>query len=171
MAHSYAHLWRMPVSALRFFTVYGPWGRPDMALFKFVAAALAGQPIDVYNHGRMRRDFTYVDDIVEAILRLLDRPPQQGFPIDGFDSLSPVAPYRTLNVGGGAVVELSAFIDEIEASLGVPIAKTMLDMQKGDVPATLASPRLLEALTGFKPSTPVGVGVSRFVVWYREYYG
>ena len=170
MAHAYAHLWRFPVTALRFFTVYGPWGRPDMALFKFVAAALAGQPIEVYGHGRMKRDFTYVGDIVEAILRLIDCVPVQGAPIGAFDSLSPVAPYRTVNVGGGAVVELSAFIGEIEASLGFPIVRALVDMQPGDVPATLASPRLLEALTGFKPSTPVGVGVRRFVDWYRDYY-
>lgn len=170
MAHSYAHLWRYPITVLRFFSVYGPWGRPDMALFKFVKGALAGEPIEVYNHGKMKRDFTYVDDVVESISRLMSCVPEEGAPVCDFDSLSPAAPYRVVNVGGGSVVELSTFIDEIEKSVGVPIKKTMLEMQMGDVPATLASPRLLQTLTDFKPATPVAKGVREFVEWYKSYY-
>ncbi|MBX9758411.1 MAG: NAD-dependent epimerase/dehydratase family protein [Beijerinckiaceae bacterium] len=171
MAHSYAHLWSLPTTAFRFFTVYGPWGRPDMALFKFVKAALAGETIDVYGHGKMRRDFTYVDDLVEAIVRLVDRPPEAGKPVGPADSLSPAGPYRVVNIGGGAPVELSAFIDEIEQAVGVPIAQRMLDIQPGELPATWASADLLEALTGYVPGTPLDAGVAAFVRWYREQYG
>ncbi len=171
MAHSYAHLWKIPTTAFRFFTVYGPWGRPDMALFKFVKAALAGEPIDVYGHGKMQRDFTYIDDLVESIVRLVDCPPQEGAPVAEFDSLSPAAPYRVVNIGGGAPVGLEQFIDEMEAKLGVPVKRNYMDMQKGDVPATYASADLLEKLTGYRPRTSVREGIGAFVDWYREQYG
>ncbi|MBL6458804.1 NAD-dependent epimerase/dehydratase family protein [Belnapia sp. T6] len=171
IAHSYAHLWQQPITAFRFFTVYGPWGRPDMALFKFTRAALEGKPIDVYGHGRMERDFTYIDDLVEAIIRLVDAVPVTGQPAGEFDSLSPVAPYRMVNIGNGQPVGLMPFIEEIERSLGRPIQRNYMDIQPGDVPRTWADATLLEALTGFKPSTPVSVGVARFVAWFREYYG
>jgi UDP-glucuronate 4-epimerase len=171
MAHSYAHLWKIPTTAFRFFTVYGPWGRPDMALFKFVAATLRGEPIDVYGHGQMKRDFTYIDDLVEAVARLIDKPPQEGSPIGALDSLSPAAPYRVVNIGGGRPVGLMPFIDAVEAALGVPVQQRMLDMQKGDVPETFAAPDLLQALTGYTPSTDIATGVRAFVEWYRGHYG
>ncbi|MDB5595024.1 MAG: UDP-glucuronate 5-epimerase [Hyphomicrobiales bacterium] len=171
MGHSYAHLWKIPTTAFRFFTVYGPWGRPDMALFKFVRATLEGQPIEVYGHGQMKRDFTYVDDLVEGIVRLVDCAPVEGAPLGGMDSLSPAAPYRVVNIAGGAPTGLMEFIDEIERALGRPVQRRMLDMQKGDVPATWADSSLLEALTGYRPATPTSVGVGAFVEWYRERYG
>jgi len=170
MAHSYAHLWKIPTTAFRFFTVYGPWGRPDMAYFKFVDATLAGEPIDVYGNGQMRRDFTFIDDLVEAIARLVDRPPRQGDPVGDLDSLSPAAPYRVVNIGGGNPVGLLDYIDAIERNLGVPVQRRFLGMQKGDVLATFASPDLLERLIAYKPSTGVEVGVKAFVEWYRRYY-
>jgi UDP-glucuronate 4-epimerase len=170
MAHSYAHLWKIPTTAFRFFTVYGPWGRPDMALFKFVRATLAGEPIDVYGHGNMMRDFTYVDDLVEAITRLIGCVPVAGSPIGEIDSLSPAAPYRVVNIGGGVPVALLDYVDEIERALGLPVKKNFMEMQKGDVPATYAAAELLEALTGYRPSTPVSVGIRNFVDWYRSYY-
>jgi UDP-glucuronate 4-epimerase len=170
MAHSYSHLWKIPTTAFRFFTVYGPWGRPDMALFKFVAATLAGQPIEVYGEGRMQRDFTYIDDLVEAIVRLLDKAPREGEPVGPLDSLSPAAPYRVVNIGGGRPVGLMEFIDAIEKALGLPIQRRMLPMQKGDVPATWAAPDLLRALTGYVPETDVETGVRAFVEWYRGAY-
>ncbi len=171
MAHAYAHLWKIPTTAFRFFTVYGPWGRPDMALFKFVAATLKGEPIDVYGHGRMKRDFTYIDDLVEAVMRLIDLPPQEGASVSPEDSLSPAAPYRVVNIGGGRPVGLLPFIDAVEAALGVPVQRRMLDMQKGDVPDTFAAPDLLRTLTGYAPDTDVAMGVRAFVEWYREFYG
>lgn len=171
MAHAYAHLWSVPTTAFRFFTVYGPWGRPDMALFKFVGAALAGEPIDVYGHGAMQRDFTYIDDLVESVTRLIEHPPKQGAPVGNEDSLSPVAPYRVVNIGGGQPVGLLPFIDEIERCLGTPIRRRMLDMQKGDVRATFASTDLLEKLTGYRPSMRIAEGVAAFVQWYKDYYG
>jgi UDP-glucuronate 4-epimerase len=171
MAHSYAHLWKIPTTAFRFFTVYGPWGRPDMALFKFVEATLKGEPIEVYGHGRMQRDFTYIDDLVEAIMRLIDCPPREGEPVAEMDSLSPVAPYRVVNIGGGQPVGLVDFIGAVETSLGMPIQRIMREMQKGDVPITFASPELLEKLTGYTPSTRIDAGVKAFVEWYRGYYG
>jgi UDP-glucuronate 4-epimerase len=171
MAHSYAHLWKIPTTAFRFFTVYGPWGRPDMALFKFVRATLAGEPIDVFGNGQMRRDFTYIDDLVEAIVRLVDRPPREGEPVGEMDSLSPAAPYRVLNIGGGRPVGLLDYIDAVERSLRLPVQRRFLEMQKGDVAATFASPDLLERLIAYKPSTSVEVGVKAFVDWYRGYYG
>ncbi len=170
MTHSYAHLWGIPTTAFRFFTVYGPWGRPDMALFKFVRATIAGEPIDVYGHGKMERDFTYIDDLVEAIIRLIDHPPVMGAPVGENDSLSGVAPFRVVNIGGGMPVKLMDYIAEIERCVGKPARKNFLDMQKGDVPATYASAELLEALTGYRPSTPVSAGIEAFVAWYRDYY-
>jgi UDP-glucuronate 4-epimerase len=170
MAHSYAHLWKLPTTAFRFFTVYGPWGRPDMALFKFVKATLAGEPIDVFGEGKMRRDFTYVDDLIEAIVRLIDRPPREGEPVAAMDSLSPAAPYRVVNIGGGQPVGLLDYVDAIERNLGLPVQRRFLAMQKGDVPATFASPDLLERLIAYKPSTGIDSGVKAFVDWYRGFY-
>jgi UDP-glucuronate 4-epimerase len=170
MAHSYAHLWGIPTTAFRFFTVYGPWGRPDMALFKFVRATLAGEPIDVYGHGEMRRDFTYIDDLADAIVKLISVPPRRDAPVSPSDSLSPVAPYRVVNIGGGAPVKLTDFIDEIERCLGVPVKRNFVAMQKGDVPETSASTELLRALIGTIPSTPVSAGIAAFVDWYRSRY-
>lgn len=170
MAHSYAHLWQIPTTMFRFFTVYGPWGRPDMALFRFVKAALAGEPIEVYNHGQMARDFTYVTDLVRGIRLLIDTPPEQGgTPIPG-DSLSPAAPFRTVNIGNSQRVPLMEFIGEVERALGVTIEKTLMPMQKGDVPETWADCSLLQALTGYRPETSVRDGVAAFVAWYRDYY-
>lgn len=172
MLHSYAHLWNLPTTAFRFFTVYGPWGRPDMALFKFVKAILAGEPIDVYGEGRMQRDFTYIDDLIEAITRLMAVPPQVGKPVTSTDdSLSPAAPWRVVNIGGGQPVGLLPFIETIERELGRKAIRNMLPMQKGDVRETVASANLLEELTGYRPETPVEEGVRQFVAWYRDYYG
>ncbi len=171
MAHSYAHLYGLPTTMFRFFTVYGPWGRPDMALFKFTRAILEGEPIDVYNHGDMARDFTYVDDLVEGIRRLIDvAPPAPGDGVEG-DSLSPVAPWRVVNIGNSAPVRLLDFIAAIEAATGRTAEKRMLPMQPGDVPATWADATLLRRLTGFAPAVGVDEGVRRFVAWYRDYYG
>lgn len=171
MLHSYAHLWNLPTTVFRFFTVYGPWGRPDMALFKFVKATLAGEPIDVYGQGQMRRDFTYIDDLVESIARLTQAVPQTGMPTQGAeDSLSPVAPYRVVNIGGGMPVGLLEFIEQMEKELGKPAIRNMMEMQKGDVRETVAAAELLEALTGYRPQTDVATGVKAFVKWYREYY-
>jgi UDP-glucuronate 4-epimerase len=172
MSHSYAHLWGTPTTCLRFFTVYGPWGRPDMALFKFVRAIEDGQPIDVYGEGRMRRDFTYVDDLIEAIERLIDHAPVQGQPVRGEnveDSLSPVAPWRVINIGGGAPVGLMEFIETIEEALGKKATLNLLPMQPGDVRETHAEARLLAALTGYTPRTSVREGVGAFVDWYRSW--
>ena len=163
IAHSYAALYGIPATGLRFFTVYGPWGRPDMAYFLFTRAILAGEPIRVFNYGEMQRDFTYVDDIVEGVLRLLDRPPQSG-PDDG-------VPARVLNIGNGSPVPLMHFIEAVEAELGVTAQKEMLPMQPGDVPITWADCSALEAITGFRPQTPVAEGMRRFVYWYRGFYG
>jgi UDP-glucuronate 4-epimerase len=173
MAHSYSHLWHIPTTMFRFFTVYGPYGRPDLALFKFVRAAVADEAIDVYNHGEMSRDFTYVDDLVHSIRLLVDAVPPMpdaGEPKIANDSLSPVAPFRTMNIGNGASVSLMTFIEEIEKALGQPIKKNFMEMQKGDVPGTWANTDLLETLTGYRPNTPVSEGIARFVKWYREYY-
>ena len=167
MAHSYSHLYGLPVTMFRFFTVYGPWGRPDMALFLFTRAILRGEPIDVYNHGAMRRDFTYVEDLVEAVRRLADRPPARGKPVSDRDSLSPVAPFRVVNVGNSAPVELSRFIAAIEAATGREARRNLMPIQPGDVPATWADVGLLRALTGYVPGTTVEEGVARFVEWYR----
>jgi UDP-glucuronate 4-epimerase len=169
MAHSYAHLYGLPTTMFRFFTVYGPWGRPDMALFKFVKAILAGEAIDVYNHGDMRRDFTYIDDLVTGIERLIAAVP--GTEAAGaFDSLSPVAPWRVVNIGNGAPVQLMEFVAAIEAATGAEARKNLMPMQPGDVPATWADATLIEALTGPLPRTDIREGVRRFVDWYRDYY-
>lgn len=170
MSHSYAHLFKIPTTCFRFFTVYGPWGRPDMALYKFVDAIDAGRPIDVYGMGQMRRDSTYVGDLVEGIVRLMDATPQEGLPVAGvIDSLSPVAPWRSVNIAGGQPTELMDFISAIERSLGKTAQKNMLPMQQGDVVATSADPSLLEALTGFVPATSVETCVASFVDWYRTW--
>ncbi|MBY8977221.1 GDP-mannose 4,6-dehydratase [Rhodobacteraceae bacterium NNCM2] len=173
MAHSYAHLWGLPTTMFRFFTVYGPWGRPDLALFKFVDAILDDRPIDIYNHGNMYRDFTQVDDLVRAIRLLIDVPPplvsDDRVEITG-DSLSPIAPYRVVNIGNGEKVRLLDFIDAIEDALGMKAKRNYMEMQKGDVPATWADTSLLRALTGYAPKTGFREGVAEFVAWFREYY-
>ncbi len=173
MGHSYAHLWNLPTTMFRFFTVYGPWGRPDMALFKFTEAILAGRPIDVYNHGEMYRDFTYVEDLVRAIRLLMDKPherPERAEDIPEWDSLSPVAPYRVVNIGNSDKVRLGDFVDVIEAELGVAAQRNYMEIQKGDVPATWADARLLKELTGYAPRSDIRHGIARFVAWYRDYY-
>ncbi|MTI16498.1 NAD-dependent epimerase/dehydratase family protein [Rhodobacteraceae bacterium RKSG542] len=173
MTHSYAHLWKIPTTCFRFFTVYGPWGRPDMALFKFVDAIENDRPIDVYGEGQMGRDFTYVDDLVEGIVRLVDAVPVEGSPVlfeEGVDSLSPVAPWRVVNIAGGQPIGLMPFIETIEKSLGKTAQKNMLPMQKGDVHQTMSDPSLLNALTGYVPETCVEEGVSAFVDWYWDYF-
>jgi UDP-glucuronate 4-epimerase len=174
MAHSYAHLWNLPVTMFRFFTVYGPWGRPDMALFKFTKGILEGSPIDIYNHGRMFRDFTYVSDLVRGIRLLIDAPPVRpasAEDIPKWDSLSPAAPYRVVNIGNNDKVRLEDFVDAIEAECGRPAIRNYMDMQMGDVPATWADATLLQNLTGYRPQTDVREGIKRFVAWYRDYYG
>ncbi|WP_449042339.1 NAD-dependent epimerase/dehydratase family protein [Paracoccus sp. (in: a-proteobacteria)] len=173
MGHAYAHLWNLPTTMFRFFTVYGPWGRPDMALFKFVEGILNGRPIDIYNHGEMYRDFTYVEDLVRGIRLLIDAVPER--PIDGVvsqgDSLSPVAPFRVVNIGNSDKVRLLDFIEAIEDCLGQKAVRNYMEMQKGDVPATWADASLLQTLTGYRPRTDFHEGVARFVSWFREYYG
>ena len=174
MAHSYAHLWKIPTTAFRFFTVYGPWGRPDMALFKFVAAMKRGEPIEIYGEGQMRRDFTYVDDLVESITRLIPLAPAETNRVelpDVRDTLSRQGPFRVVNIGGGQPTGLLDFVEAIEAAVGQPAIRHMLPMQKGDVPQTFASPALLQALTSYIPHTPVQTGVNRFVEWYGDYFG
>jgi UDP-glucuronate 4-epimerase len=153
-----------------FFTVYGPWGRPDMALFKFVKAMLADEPIDVYGDGAALRDFTYIDDLIEAIVRLVDRPPREGQPIAEIDSLSPVAPYRVVNIGGGRPVTVLELVEAIETHLRFRAKRRFLDAQKGDAPVTWAAPDLLEALTGYAPATSLEDGVAEFVDWHRGHY-
>lgn len=172
MAHAYAHLWNLPTTMFRFFTVYGPWGRPDLALYKFVDAILDGRPIDIYNHGEMYRDFTYVDDLVRGIRLLIDAVPQR--PEDGAvpegDSLSPVAPFRIVNIGNSEKVRLLDFIDAIEDCLGRKADRNYMGMQAGDVPATWADATLLQRLTGYRPRTPFKEGIARFVEWFLDYY-
>lgn len=173
MGHSYAHLWDLPTTMFRFFTVYGPWGRPDMALFKFVAAMLEGREVDIYNHGEMFRDFTYVDDLVRAISLLMNakpRRPESPDQIARGDSLSPVAPFRIVNIGNSRPVRLLDFVEAIEAELGVTARRNLMPMQKGDVPATWADASLLHDLTGYRPQTDIREGIAAFVRWYREYY-
>lgn len=173
MGHAYAHLWNLPTTMFRFFTVYGPWGRPDMALFKFVEGILDGRPIDIYNHGEMYRDFTYVEDLVRGIRLLIDAVPER--PVDGVvsqgDSLSPVAPFRIVNIGNSDKVRLLDFVEAIEDCLDQKAVRNYMEMQKGDVPATWADASLLQTLTGYRPMTDFHEGVARFVSWFREYYG
>ena len=175
MAHAWAHIHGVPITLFRFFTVYGPWGRPDMALFKFTKNILAGQPIDVYNHGDMWRDFTYVEDLVRAIALLVDAVPpsvegrQPADAIEG-DSLSPVAPWRVVNIGNSDKVRLLDFIDAIEQCLGKLAICNYMPIQPGDVPATWADASLLQRLTGYRPETEVRHGVKQFVAWYRDFY-
>ena len=173
MAHTYAHLYALPTTGLRFFTVYGPWGRPDMALFLFTQAILAGEPIRVFNHGRMRRDFTYVDDVTEGVVRVLDRVPAGDPAWDGDapDPGSSRAPYRIYNIGNHQPVELMRMIEVLEDALGVTAIKDMTDIQPGDVPATFAEIAALERDVGFRPSVSIDEGVPRFVAWYRSFYG
>ncbi|MGH7604657.1 MAG: NAD-dependent epimerase/dehydratase family protein, partial [Gemmatimonadaceae bacterium] len=172
MAHSYSHLYRLPVTGLRFFTVYGPWGRPDMALFLFTRAILEGKPIDVFNHGKMRRDFTYIDDIVEGVVRVTDIIPEPNpdWSGDDPDPGTSKAPYRIYNIGNNQPVELLDMIGALEKHLGRTAEKRLLPMQPGDVPATYADVDALSEATGFSPSTPLDVGIGKFVAWYREYY-
>lgn len=172
MAHSYAHLFDLPITMFRFFTVYGPWGRPDMAPFKFTRAILNGDPIDVYNNGDMKRDFTYVGDLVEAIYRLLTIVPSRNDSknIQEMDSLSRVAPWRVVNIGNSEPIQLLDFIDTIERVIGRKATKNLMDMQAGDVPATWADISLLKSLTGYEPKTRLDYGVKSFVDWYEKYY-
>jgi UDP-glucuronate 4-epimerase len=173
MGHSYAHLYDLPTTMFRFFTVYGPWGRPDMALFKFTKGILAGDPIDIYNHGEMFRDFTYVEDLVRGISGLIDTAPVRPASADDIaegDSLSPVAPYRIVNIGNSDKVRLMDFVEAIEAEIGIPAKRNYMDIQPGDVPATWANADLLHSLTGYKPNTNIREGVGKFVSWYRDYY-
>jgi UDP-glucuronate 4-epimerase len=172
MAHTYSHLYGLPTTGLRFFTVYGPWGRPDMALFLFTKAILEGRPIELFNEGRMQRDFTYIDDIVEGVVRVLDKP---ATPSPAFDKASPDpatswAPFRVFNIGNQGPVQLADFVSAIEGALGRKAEKRLRPMQPGDVPATYADVSELTQWTGFKPGTPVVDGVAQFVHWYRNYY-
>jgi len=173
MAHTYSHLYGLPATGLRFFTVYGPWGRPDMALFKFTKAIIEGQPIDVYNHGKMRRDFTYIDDIVEGVVRVSDRIPEPNpkWSGDQPDPGTSLAPYKIYNIGNNQPVELMHFIGTLEKCLGKTAEKNMMPMQLGDVPATYADVDDLMKDVGFRPATPIEDGIANFVDWYREYYG
>lgn len=172
MAHTYSHLYGLPTTGLRFFTVYGPWGRPDMAYFLFTKAILSGQPIDVFNYGKMKRDFTYIDDIIEGVVRVIDTIPQ-GNPHWSGDKPDPgtsKAPYKIYNIGNNNPVELLHFIEVIENCLGMKVQKNMLPLQPGDVTMTYADVDDLIADVGFKPATPIDVGISRFIDWYRDYY-
>lgn len=172
MAHTYSHLYGVPATGLRFFTVYGPWGRPDMALFRFTRAILAGEPIDLYNHGQMVRDFTYIDDIVEGVVRVLDRPatPDPHFDADQPHPDRSWAPHRLFNIGNADPTPLLTYVEALEQALGRPAQRRLLPLQPGDVPATAADTSALEAWTGFRPATPVHEGVARFVAWYRAFY-
>ena len=175
MAHAYSHLFKIPITMLRFFTVYGPWGRPDMALFKFAAALFEGRPIDVYNHGNMKRDFTFIADLVEAMIRLQGQTPPspdvRSPSASALDSLSPAAPWRVVNIGAQSPVALMDFVAAIEAATGRRAACNFMDMQQGDVPITFANTELLFQLTGFRPQTSLAEGVSSFIAWYRAYFG
>jgi len=173
MAHTYASLYRLPCTGLRFFTVYGPWGRPDMALFLFTKAILEDRPIDVFNDGKMKRDFTYIDDIIEGVVRVTDKIPTPNNAWNGEqpDPASSFAPYRIYNIGNNNPVLLMDFIGYLEEYLGKTAQKNFLPLQEGDVPASWADVDDLMADVGFKPATPVAVGIERFVAWYREYYG
>ena len=173
MAHAYSHLYRIPATGLRFFTVYGPWGRPDMAMFIFAKAILEGKPIRLFNHGNMRRDFTYVDDVVEAIVRLIDRPPQGNPAWSGADPdpASSAAPWKIYNIGNNRPEELMHVVALLEKEFGRPAIKEMLPMQPGDVPATYADIEDLARDVGFRPATSIEDGIARFSKWFREYHG
>ncbi len=170
MAHSYSYLWKIPTTMFRFFTVYGPWGRPDMALFKFVNAIINDKPIDIYNNGEMFRDFTYVDDLVRGIQLLIDANPSEKKINSNFDSLSTVAPFRVVNIGNSNKIALLDFIEAIEQNLGKKAIRNYMPMQKGDVPATWADASLLQELTNYRPKTNFKDGIANFIKWYREYY-
>ena len=172
LAHTYSHLYGLPATGLRFFTVYGPWGRPDMALFLFTKAILSGEPIQVFNNGKMVRDFTYVDDIVEGLVRVLDKPAASDMSFDTFhpDPATSWAPHRVFNIGNSKPTPLMDYIEAVENALGITATKKFMPIQPGDVPSTAADTTALEAWTGFKPNTPVREGVAQFVSWYREFY-
>ena len=170
MSHSYSYLWKIPTTMFRFFTVYGPWGRPDMALFKFVSGILNNKPIDIYNNGEMYRDFTYVDDLVHGIKLLINAIPSIGKNINNLDSLSPVAPYRVVNIGNSNKIKLLDFIEAIEENLGKKAVRNYLPIQNGDVPATWADTSLLNILTDCTPQTNFKDGIDQFIKWYRKYY-
>ena len=170
IAHSYSNIWRLPITMLRFFTVYGPWGRPDMALFKFTKGIINGEAIDIYNNGEMYRDFTYIDDIVKGIISLTSVPPKEEKNIDKNDSLSPVAPFRIVNIGNSNQVKLLDFVEAIEDYLGKKAIRNYMPMQQGDVSATWANTDLLKKLTGYTPKTDIKVGVKKFIDWYLSYY-
>ena len=173
MAHAYAHVHRLPVTGLRFFTVYGPWGRPDMAVYGFTRAIFEGRPIRIFNHGHMKRDFTYIDDVAEGVLRTLDRPaaPDPAWRADAPDPATSDAPYRLYNIGNSQPVGLLDFVAELERACGRPAIRELLPMQPGDVLETSADTRALERDVGFRPATPLGVGLDRFVAWFRAYHG
>ena len=172
MAHTYSNLYQLPTTGLRFFTVYGPWGRPDMAPIKFAKNISEGKPIDVYNYGKMVRDFTYIDDIIEGVVRVMDSAPEpdSSWSGDAPDPSCSFAPYRVLNIGNGQPVQLMDFIEAIETSLGKKAEKNLMPIQPGDVPSTLADTTELEKITGFAPNTPIAEGVEQFIAWYRQYY-
>jgi len=173
MAHAHSHLWHLPITIFRFFTVYGPWGRPDLALFKFVDAIIKGNKIDIYNNGEMYRDFTYVDDLVKSIRLLVDQAPvmpKGEEKVKDGDSLSPVAPFRVVNIGNSDKVKLLDFVDAIEDELGIKAKRNYMEMQKGDVLATWSDTALLEKLTGYSPNTNYKIGISHFVNWFKDYY-
>ncbi len=172
MAHSYSHLFGLPATGLRFFTVYGPWGRPDMAMWIFASAILEGRPIKLFNHGDMRRDFTYIDDVVESVVRLVDRPatPDPNFSMDQPDPARSAAPWRVYNIGNNSPAELMEVVRLLEQAIGKPAVREMLPMQPGDVPATYADVDDLMRDVGFRPSTPIGEGIRRFIAWFRDYH-
>ena len=173
MSHSYSHLFEIPTTCFRFFTVYGPWGRPDMALFKFTKSAYAKEPIEIYNYGKMKRDFTYIDDLISGITSLIPISPKREQKTDAVvegDSLSPIAPWRVVNIGSAHPVSLKNFIDVLETKLGFEINKTYVEMQAGDVPETYADISLIKSLTGFLPKVSIDQGIEKFLIWYREYY-
>lgn len=171
MAHTYSHLFDLPTTGLRFFTVYGPWGRPDMAMWIFTKAILEGRPINVFNHGKMRRDFTFIDDIVEGVIRVNDRIPSANPNKDPLDDSTTAAPYRIYNIGNNQPVELMTMIETLEKHLGKPAIKNMMEIQPGDVPETFADIDALQNDVGFRPETSIDDGISKFVSWYRNYHG
>jgi len=170
MSHSYSHLFNIPTTCFRFFTVYGPWGRPDMALFKFTKCAYAGEPIEIYNYGKMQRDFTYIDDLISGIMNLIPINPKDNKKSIKGDSLSPIAPWRVVNIGSAQPVSLKNFIEILERKLGFKIQKRYVEMQAGDVPHTYADISLIKSLTGFLPKVSIDQGLEEFLIWYKKYY-